>query len=55
MAIAVIDLLQEMTDVDTVNESEEEAEKLIDAMLEEQVDTLVIHLGGWGEGEGEGV
>ena len=37
VAIAVIDLLQEMTDVDTVNESEEEAEKLIEAMLEEQV------------------
>ena len=37
MTIAVIDLLQEMTDVDTVNESEEEAEKLIEAMLEEQV------------------
>ena len=37
VAIAVIDLLQEMTDVDTVNESEEEAEKLIDALLEEQV------------------
>ena len=37
IAIAVIDLMQEMTDVDTVNESEEEAEKLIEAMLEEQV------------------
>ena len=37
VAIAVIDLLQEMTDVDTVNESEEEAEKLIEALLEEQV------------------
>ena len=37
VAIAVIDLLQEMTDVDTVNESEEEAEKLIESLLEEQV------------------
>ena len=37
VAIAVIDLLQEVTDVDTINESEEEAENLIDALLEEQV------------------
>jgi beta-catenin-like protein 1 len=52
VAIAVIDLLQEMTDVDTVNESEEEAEKLIDSMLEEQVDQFSIIM--WGEGGWEG-
>ena len=56
VAIAVIDLLQEMTDVDTVNESEEEAEKLIEAMLEEQVDLLVVDVKGlffrgWGGSE----
>lgn len=37
LAIAVIDLLQELTDVDTLNESEEEAERLIEAFLGEQV------------------
>lgn len=37
VAIAVIDLLQELTDVDTLNESEEEAETLIEALLNEQV------------------
>ena len=37
IALAVVDVLQEMTDVDTVNESEEEAETLIEALLSEQV------------------
>ena len=37
VAIAVIDLLQELTDVDTLNESEEEAVRLIEALLNEQV------------------
>lgn len=37
IAIAVIDLLQELTDVDTLNESEEEAERLIEGLLGEQV------------------
>ena len=37
VSIAVIDLLQELTDVDSVTESEEEAEALIDALLSEQV------------------
>jgi len=37
VAIAVIDLLQELTDVDTLNESEEEAERLIEGLLGEQV------------------
>ena len=41
IALAVVDLLQELTDVDTVNESEQEAERLIEAMLGEQV----IHVG----------
>ena len=40
VAIAVIDLLQELTDVDTLNESEEEAERLIEALLREQVRRL---------------
>ena len=33
ISIAVIDLLQEMTDVDTLNESEEGAAALIDALV----------------------
>ncbi len=37
LAIAVINLLQELTDVDTLNESEEEAVRLIEALLGEQV------------------
>ena len=37
VTIAVIDLLQEITDVDTINESEEEAQRLIEALLNEQV------------------
>lgn len=39
ISLAVVDLLQELTDVDTVNESEEEAERLIEALLGEQVNT----------------
>ena len=42
IALAVVDLLQELTDVDTVNESEDEAKKLIDALLGEQVHTMYI-------------
>lgn len=41
IAIAVVDLLQELTDVDTLSENEEEAEGLIDALLNEQVSSLV--------------
>ena len=37
IAIAVVDLLQELTDVDTLSENEEEAAGLIDALLNEQV------------------
>lgn len=33
ISIAIIDLLQEMTDVDTLNESEEGATALIDALV----------------------
>lgn len=33
MAIAVVDLLQELTDIDTLHESEEGAEVLIDALV----------------------
>ena len=40
VTIAVIDLLQEITDVDTINESEEEAQRLIEALLNEQVRTI---------------
>ena len=37
IALAVVDLLQELTDVDSVDESEVEAERLIEALLAEQV------------------
>lgn len=40
MSIAVVDLLQELTDIDTLHESEEGAEVLIDA--------LVSRTSGWG-------
>lgn len=42
ISIAVVDLLQEMTDIDTLNESEEGAASLIDAMLEAQVIALLV-------------
>nr|XP_061802172.1 beta-catenin-like protein 1 [Nerophis lumbriciformis] len=42
VAIAVVDLLQELTDIDTLNESEEGAEVLIDALLEGQVVALLV-------------
>ncbi|XP_063971774.1 beta-catenin-like protein 1 [Lytechinus pictus] len=45
ISIAIINLLQEMTDVDTLTESEDGATVLIDALLEEQVcATLVQNL-----------
>ncbi|KTG01978.1 hypothetical protein cypCar_00041730, partial [Cyprinus carpio] len=40
--IAVVDLLQELTDIDTLHESEEGAEVLIDALLEGQVVALMV-------------
>ncbi|CAL8253668.1 unnamed protein product [Arctogadus glacialis] len=42
IAIAVVDLLQELTDIDTLQESEEGAEVLIDALLEGQVVALLV-------------
>ncbi|GIX88478.1 beta-catenin-like protein 1 [Caerostris extrusa] len=42
ISIAIVDLLQEMTDIDTLNESEEGATSLIDAMLEAQVIALLV-------------
>ena len=33
IAIAVVDLLQELTDVDTLHESEEEGKILLDALV----------------------
>ncbi|XP_055343721.1 beta-catenin-like protein 1 [Paramacrobiotus metropolitanus] len=37
ISIAVVDLLQELTDVDTLTESVEDATKLVDAILQQQV------------------
>jgi len=42
VSIAVVDLIQEMTDVDTLNESEEGANVLIDALLAGQVLALLV-------------
>ncbi|XP_015919518.1 beta-catenin-like protein 1 [Parasteatoda tepidariorum] len=42
ISIAVVDLLQEMTDIDTLNESEEGATTLIDAMLNAQVIAVLV-------------
>lgn len=42
MAVAVVDLLQELTDVDILNESEEGAEALIDALLNQQICALLV-------------
>lgn len=42
VAIAVVDLLQELSDIDTLHESEEGAEVLIDALLEGQVVALLV-------------
>uniref|UniRef100_A0A3B4UNQ7 Beta-catenin-like protein 1 n=1 Tax=Seriola dumerili TaxID=41447 RepID=A0A3B4UNQ7_SERDU len=39
---SVVDLLQELTDIDTLHESEEGAEVLIDALLEGQVVALLV-------------
>uniref|UniRef100_A0A3Q3FRH2 Beta-catenin-like protein 1 n=1 Tax=Labrus bergylta TaxID=56723 RepID=A0A3Q3FRH2_9LABR len=40
--MSVVDLLQELTDIDTLHESEEGAEVLIDALLEGQVVALLV-------------
>ncbi|CAG9769060.1 unnamed protein product [Ceutorhynchus assimilis] len=42
IAVATIELLQELTDVDILNESEEGAEALIEALLEHQVIALLV-------------
>lgn len=38
----MVDLLQELTDVDTLNESEEGAEVLIDALVRKRSSTLLF-------------
>lgn len=42
IAVGVVDLLQEMTDVDILHESQEGADTLIDALLEQQVCALLV-------------
>ncbi|XP_026546966.1 beta-catenin-like protein 1 [Notechis scutatus] len=42
VAIAVVDLLQELTDIDTLHESEEGAGVLIDALVDGQVVALLV-------------
>nr|XP_039260592.1 beta-catenin-like protein 1 [Styela clava] len=42
ISIAVIDLLQELTDIDTLTENEEGAEVLIDALMDGQVSSLLV-------------
>ncbi|XP_044311046.1 beta-catenin-like protein 1 [Varanus komodoensis] len=42
VSIAVVDLLQELTDIDTLHESEEGAEILIDALVDGQVVALLV-------------
>lgn len=42
IAVAVIDLLQELTDVDILHESQEGADTLIDSLLDQQVCALLV-------------
>lgn len=42
IAVGVVDLLQELTDVDILHESQEGADTLIDALLEQQVCALLV-------------
>ncbi|KAK7114078.1 beta-catenin-like protein 1 [Littorina saxatilis] len=42
ISIAVVDLMQELTDVDTLNESEEDATALVDALLEGQITAMLV-------------
>jgi beta-catenin-like protein 1 len=42
IAVGVLDLIQELTDVDTMNESEEGAETLIQSLVDNQVFALMI-------------
>nr|CAG4646150.1 EOG090X03ST [Macrothrix elegans] len=43
ISVAVVNLLQELTDIDTLNESQEEAASLIDALLDQQICALLVH------------
>nr|CAG4650861.1 EOG090X03ST [Simocephalus serrulatus] len=43
VSIAVVNLLQELTDIDTLNESQDEAAVLIDTLLDQQVCALLVH------------
>ena len=42
IAVAVVDLLQELTDIDALNESEEGTEALISSLISNQVSALII-------------
>lgn len=42
VAIAVVDLLQELTDIDTLHESEEGAEVLIDALVSSKLTSVFV-------------
>lgn len=42
MSIAVVDLLQELTDIDTLHESEEGAEVLIDALVSSKLHIILM-------------
>ncbi|KAL1140811.1 hypothetical protein AAG570_000739 [Ranatra chinensis] len=43
ISVAVVDLLQELTDVDILNESVEGAEALVESLLNHQVCSLLLH------------
>jgi beta-catenin-like protein 1 len=43
ISVAVVNLLQELTDIDTLNESQDEAAILIDALLDQQICALLVH------------
>nr|CAG4647787.1 EOG090X03ST [Moina brachiata] len=43
VSVAVVNLLQELTDIDTMNESQEEAAILIDTLLDQQIVALLVH------------
>lgn len=42
IAVGVVDLLQELTDVDILHESQDGADALIDALLDQQVSALLV-------------
>lgn len=43
ISVAVVNLLQELTDIDTLNENEEDAGVLIDSLLDQQICALLVH------------